>query len=78
MVKAPPEVHVGCIYDGIPFTTMTEVWANLEIFGELLMKDTIMVDSSTLKEKEDQESQPISKKNVTLHRGRKYTKIRQG
>ena len=41
---------------------MTEVWANLEIFGELLMKDTIVVDSNTLKDKEDQESQPISKK----------------
>ena len=56
MVKNPPEVHVGCIYDEIPFTTMTEVWANPEIFGELLMKDTIVVDSNTLKDKEDQES----------------------
>ena len=67
MAKIQPEVHLGWIDYKVPSSMITEVWAGAqEVIGELWMNGTIMTDSDTLKDKEHQESHPISIFKKTL------------
>ena len=54
LASSPPDIHQGWIGDELPSTTITEAWAGVrEVFGELLIQDTVMEEVDTAIEDSD-------------------------
>ena len=78
LARSPPDIHQGWIGDELPSTTITEAWVGVrEVFGELLIHDTVMEEVDTAIEDSDTGIEQQEEFTQTLSTPKQYYDLRR-